>query len=210
MIIELVLATDLKHHAQLCADFKELVLNGGHELSKEGAPPELVKTKSFKTKRMLSEPDFCDPKVKSCILKCALKCADVSNPARPMAVYEGWIVRVVQEFYNQGDTERAVGLPPSPFMDRCQPDSAIWRLQAGFIDFVVHPLYKASKSLLDRGLIVFGLFEFRFHRLCRAPLSKVNGTSVSNLAARASTRLTLAPDVPVKWANHCLNRTVKD
>jgi len=60
------------------------------------------------------------------------------------------------EFYNQGDTEKSLGLEVAPFMDREQslPSTA----QQGFISFIVRPLSEAwcqflpsaSKVLLPR------------------------------------------------------------
>ncbi len=44
-------------------------------------------------------------------LQIALHSADISNPAKPMRVYMSWTDRIVEEFYKQGDTELAHGLP---------------------------------------------------------------------------------------------------
>ena len=51
-----------------------------------------------------------------------LKCADVSNPAKPFDLYAEWTARIMEEFYLQGDIERAIGLAISRFMDREQPE----------------------------------------------------------------------------------------
>ena len=52
------------------------------------------------------------------ILKASLHVADVSNPARPHAVCVKWAAAVQEEFFRQGDQERALQLPLSMFMDR--------------------------------------------------------------------------------------------
>jgi hypothetical protein len=46
----------------------------------------------------------------------------------------------MQEFFNQGDTERAVGIKISPFMDRRKPE--LGKCQAGFLDFLAVPLFE--------------------------------------------------------------------
>ena len=47
-----------------------------------------------------------------------LKAADISNPSRPLPIYQRWITGVMSEFFTQGDAERAAGLPCSLNCDR--------------------------------------------------------------------------------------------
>ncbi len=47
-----------------------------------------------------------------------LHCADISNPARPLRYSKDWGARIVEEFCQQGDRERALGLPVAPLFDR--------------------------------------------------------------------------------------------
>ncbi len=44
-----------------------------------------------------------------------------------------------QEFFEQGDTEKAAGLPISPLMDRSKP--GVSKSQPGFFEFVAIPLF---------------------------------------------------------------------
>lgn len=69
-----------------------------------------------------------------------IKAADVSNPAKPWDIYEEWTARIIDEFYLQGDVERALGMTVSRFMDREKPEVA--NCQISFIDYVVRPLYQ--------------------------------------------------------------------
>ena len=87
-----------------------------------------------------------DVSVRRKVLRMGMHCADVSNPAKPFAVYEKWVERVMEEFYQQGDKERELGLSISPFMDRNHPQAA--KCQIGFIKFIVRPLYDAWTKLL--------------------------------------------------------------
>ena len=70
-----------------------------------------------------------------------IKAADISNPARPLPVYEKWIGDVLQEFFTQGDAERKIGLPISMNCDR--NSVKVPASQVGFISFLVAPLYNA-------------------------------------------------------------------
>ena len=47
-----------------------------------------------------------------------IKTADISNPSRPLAVYQQWTQGVMSEFFAQGDSERLLGLPISMNCDR--------------------------------------------------------------------------------------------
>jgi hypothetical protein len=131
LIIGAVLATDLAHHAKLLAEFKSLVSSPLHTnpLS-EHAAAEYHQSANFKATCM----------------KLAIKCADISNPARPWKMYANWIPKVMSEFWNQGDLERLQGFPISPFHDRHACD--VNKCQMGFIRFIVCPLYEAFTGLI--------------------------------------------------------------
>ena len=70
-----------------------------------------------------------------------LHAADLSNPCRPFGLARRWAERVLEEFFAQGDRERAEGLPVSPL---CARDGTLMAAsQIGFIGFVVLPYFKA-------------------------------------------------------------------
>jgi len=52
------------------------------------------------------------------LLQQMLHCADLSNPTKPANVYREWVTRVMEEFFRQGDRERALGYDVSPMCDR--------------------------------------------------------------------------------------------
>uniref|UniRef100_A0A3P8SER8 PDEase domain-containing protein n=1 Tax=Amphiprion percula TaxID=161767 RepID=A0A3P8SER8_AMPPE len=79
------------------------------------------------------------------LMKIMVKVSDISNEARPMAVAEPWLDCLLQEFFNQSDTEKLKGLPVTPFMDRdkvSKPSS-----QTNFIQFVLLPLFTELTKL---------------------------------------------------------------
>lgn len=74
-----------------------------------------------------------------------LHAADISSPTKPPAVFKLWAERVLEEFFLQGDQEKANDMEVSPMMDRDKAD--LPNLQMGFIEFVVSPLYFALCDL---------------------------------------------------------------
>ncbi|XP_029369626.1 high affinity cGMP-specific 3',5'-cyclic phosphodiesterase 9A-like [Echeneis naucrates] len=89
--------------------------------------------------------DFTNKDHKEVLMKIMVKVSDISNEARPMAVAEPWLDCLLQEFFNQSDTEKLKGLPVTPFMDRdkvSKPSS-----QTSFIRFVLLPLFTELTKL---------------------------------------------------------------
>ena len=61
-----------------------------------------------------------------CPVQMALKCADISNQTRLWDLCQNWSLRIMEEFFRQGDAERDLHLPISFLCDRhsvCVPDS---------------------------------------------------------------------------------------
>lgn len=72
-------------------------------------------------------------------------CADLSNPTKPLPLYKKWVSLLMEEFFRQGDKERAAGMDISPMCDRhC---ATIEKSQVGFIDYIVHPLWESWSEL---------------------------------------------------------------
>eukprot|EP00761_Pharyngomonas_kirbyi_P014183 gb/GECH01014213.1/.p1 GENE.gb/GECH01014213.1/~~gb/GECH01014213.1/.p1 ORF type:complete len:639 (+),score=144.73 gb/GECH01014213.1/:1-1917(+) len=112
-VINMILATDISRHFDILGQIQASLL------------------KSFK------KSDHEDIKL---LMVMIIKCADVSNPSKPSAMYDKWTDRVMEEFYLQGDEERKLGLTISPFMDRENPTKG--KCQLGFIDFIAKPLFE--------------------------------------------------------------------
>uniref|UniRef100_A0A7S1HN58 Phosphodiesterase n=1 Tax=Hemiselmis andersenii TaxID=464988 RepID=A0A7S1HN58_HEMAN len=75
-----------------------------------------------------------------------IKCADTSNVLKPFNVAKKWAVRVTDEFFLQGDLERANGMEVTPTCDRQVQERVA--LQKGFYDFVIGPYYSKVAALL--------------------------------------------------------------
>ncbi|XP_066475452.1 cGMP-inhibited 3',5'-cyclic phosphodiesterase 3B [Tiliqua scincoides] len=115
LVIEAILATDLKKHFDFLAEFNAKinnVNNHGIEWSNE-------------SDRLL-------------VCQICIKLADINGPAKVRDLHLKWTEGIVNEFYEQGDEEASLGLPISPFMDRRSPQLA--KLQESFITHIVGPL----------------------------------------------------------------------
>ena len=99
--------------------------------------------------------DLSNKEDKTFVLEIVLHAADISNPCRPEPVYRLWTDKVMEEFYNQGDAEKAASLPVSKFFDRDTPN--VPRCQVGFITFVLMPFYTALSDILDIGPLMTNL-----------------------------------------------------
>ncbi|CEL96803.1 unnamed protein product [Vitrella brassicaformis CCMP3155] len=112
IIIEAVLDTDIERHFLTTTTFKNSMARGWkvHELS------------DLRT-----------------VLGMMLRAADIAHAAKPLALHKQWTARVIEEFYNQGDKEKSLGLPVSPLCDRNNLD--LRESQVGFIEYIVKPVY---------------------------------------------------------------------
>ncbi|GAB1292575.1 Phosphodiesterase [Apodemus speciosus] len=115
LVIEAILATDLKKHFDFLAEFNAKandVNSNGIEWNSEND-------------RLL-------------VCQVCIKLADINGPAKDRDLHLRWTEGIVNEFYEQGDEEATLGLPISPFMDRSSPQLA--KLQESFITHIVGPL----------------------------------------------------------------------
>merc|ERR1712070_360231 len=82
---------------------------------------------------------FKDPGNVQKLLEWLMHACDIANSAKPWKTCQAWATAVTEEFFQQGEKEKATGLPVSPMMDRAS--TAIPQMQCGFIEFVVAPLF---------------------------------------------------------------------
>lgn len=136
IIIDMVLATDMSKHMTLLADLKTM-----------------VETKKVAGSGVLLLDNYND---RIQVLQSMIHLADLGNPTKPIELYRAWNSRVLEEYWRQGDIERAQGLEISPMCDR--HNITVEKSQIGFIDYIVHPLwetwadlvYPDAQGILDR------------------------------------------------------------
>merc|ERR1712118_510551 len=89
------------------------------------------------------------------LLFSALRCADISWACHAPHLSMRWGEKFIEEFFNQGDIEKQVGIQISPFSDRdiVQPQKA----QMGFLTVIVLPLYSMFIFTLREGEHKFGI-----------------------------------------------------
>ncbi|XP_069819782.1 cGMP-inhibited 3',5'-cyclic phosphodiesterase 3A [Dendropsophus ebraccatus] len=121
LVIEAILATDLKKHFDFLAEFNAKV--------NEEMGPGI---------------DWTNENDRLLVCQMCIKLADINGPAKCKELHRKWTEGIVNEFYEQGDEEASLGLPISPFMDRSAPQLA--KLQESFITHIVGPLCHSYHS----------------------------------------------------------------
>eukprot|EP00899_Mesostigma_viride_P023165 jgi/Mesvir1/4032/Mv25939-RA.3 len=118
LVIDIVMATDLQQHFTILQRFRQLVVPDTGVLPSSGLSAE----------------------ARSITLQMAMKCCDLGHLAKSRPTHVRWTKAIEEEFFLQGDEERHLGLPVSPFMDRFNANLA--KSQVGF--FQVMAACKAS------------------------------------------------------------------
>ncbi|KAJ8269119.1 hypothetical protein COCON_G00117260 [Conger conger] len=121
LVIEAILATDLKKHFDFLAEFNAKV---GDDVG--------------------SGIDWSNENDRLLVCQMCIKLADINGPLKCKDLHLQWTEGIVNEFYEQGDEESSMGLPISPFMDRSAPQLA--KLQESFITHIVGPLCSSYDS----------------------------------------------------------------
>lgn len=79
------------------------------------------------------------------VMNIVIHAADISNPGKNIEIYEWWIDLLFNEFFEQGDKERTMGLPISFLCDR--KTVVIPETQPAFIKFLVKPTFLVVEAI---------------------------------------------------------------
>jgi hypothetical protein len=120
-IIDMILATDMGKHFELLGQFKIKYL--GTELH-----------------------DFTSVDMRTDLFKLMIKAADIGHTAKNTDLHEYWVAALLQEFFEQGDLEKELGLPVSMYCDRDNSD--VNKSQPAFIKNIVQPLFLSLNTVL--------------------------------------------------------------
>ncbi|DBA79866.1 TPA: hypothetical protein ACH3X1_008215 [Trebouxia sp. C0004] len=142
MCISQVLGTDMKKHFDITSRFQAAFKRpGGNEgTTSQGAGPAAP--------RCGVDWDGVKAEDKTLVHQMVLKCADIGHLAAPPRTHRRWAFQLEEEFFRQGDKERACGMPVSPLMDR-STQGGMTRSQLGFFSIVGIPLFKAMVDLFE-------------------------------------------------------------
>lgn len=122
VIVKMILATDMSRHFELLGHFK-------------AAHNTPLSTALNKMDERLN------------LLEIIIKCGDIGHAAKCLDLHEKWTLLVCEEFFNQGDLEKALGQQVSMYCDRDTTDIA--KSQSGFIANIVMPLFMSLNGYLD-------------------------------------------------------------
>ncbi|XP_055486155.1 high affinity cGMP-specific 3',5'-cyclic phosphodiesterase 9A-like [Leucoraja erinacea] len=117
---ELILATDMERHKDIMSDFSQCV--------------EVF--------------NFTNPEHVRLLEQILIKCCDTSNEVRPLQVSDPWVDCLLQEYFMQGDREKAEGLPVTPFMDRARVSKP--HTQIIFITSILVPMVESLSKLFPQ------------------------------------------------------------
>ncbi|KAI4467368.1 cyclic nucleotide phosphodiesterase [Holotrichia oblita] len=134
-IVDMILATEMTKHFEHLAKFVNVFsvkssLSIEHEETQGDYVPIALPENVLLVKRMM------------------IKCADVSNPTRPLRLCVEWARRITEEYFQQTDEEKAKGLPVlMPMFDRTT--CSIPKAQIGFVDFIINDMVEAWNGFID-------------------------------------------------------------
>ncbi|XP_067128856.1 dual specificity calcium/calmodulin-dependent 3',5'-cyclic nucleotide phosphodiesterase 1A-like isoform X4 [Centruroides vittatus] len=118
LVIEMVLGTDMSSHFQQIKSMKSLLTHSEFNIDKAKA------------------------------LSLVLHCSDISHPSKKWDLHFRWTQLLMEEFFQQGDKEKSLGLPYSPLCDR--NTTLVAESQIGFIDFIVAPSMEVCGGMLEK------------------------------------------------------------
>ncbi|XP_024417453.3 high affinity cAMP-specific and IBMX-insensitive 3',5'-cyclic phosphodiesterase 8A isoform X3 [Desmodus rotundus] len=138
-IIDMVLATEMTKHFEHVNKFVNSVnkpLAALEENEKTEDDQEAIHT-------ILRTPEN-----RTLIKRMLIKCADVSNPCRPLEQCIEWAARISEEYFSQTDEEKRQDLPVvMPVFDRST--CSIPKAQISFIDYFITGMFDAWDAFVD-------------------------------------------------------------
>uniref|UniRef100_A0A673BQ18 Phosphodiesterase n=1 Tax=Sphaeramia orbicularis TaxID=375764 RepID=A0A673BQ18_9TELE len=126
-IIDMVLATEMTRHFEHVSKFV-------NSINKPMAAIEETSTSQANIRN--------SPENRLLIKRMLIKCADVSNPCRPLELCIEWAGRISEEYFAQTDEEKRQGLPVvMPVFDR--NTCSVPKSQISFIDYFITDMFDA-------------------------------------------------------------------
>ncbi|CAJ1070457.1 high affinity cAMP-specific and IBMX-insensitive 3'%2C5'-cyclic phosphodiesterase 8B isoform X1 [Xyrichtys novacula] len=134
-IIDMVLATEMTRHFEHVSKFV-------NSINKPMAAIEETSTTSVNSDCEGQANIRNSPENRLLIKRMLIKCADVSNPCRPLELCIEWAGRISEEYFAQTDEEKRQGLPVvMPVFDR--NTCSVPKSQISFIDYFITDMFDA-------------------------------------------------------------------
>eukprot|EP00915_Cephaloidophora_sp_WS-2016_P005962 GHVH01007852.1.p1 GENE.GHVH01007852.1~~GHVH01007852.1.p1 ORF type:complete len:1370 (+),score=184.07 GHVH01007852.1:181-4290(+) len=145
LVVEQILATDMKRHGFFVQRFNETA-----QQKKDN--PHFMD--SLGDSREMFESYFLT------LVTAAMKMADLSHAGYPWKQHYEFSLRITEEFFQQGDRERALRkVPVEKICDRFNPES-LAQGQLGFFNFVITNFAKSLNKLDDSGFMYGTVYRF--------------------------------------------------
>ncbi|KAG2495006.1 hypothetical protein HYH03_006939 [Edaphochlamys debaryana] len=174
MVIDLVLGTDMKQHFAMIAQYKAVrrPMMEGESTSRAmspserptagggGAPDAAADAPAGNGGTALTGPLPLDEVERLLTLQMCLKAADLGHLGSELEVHKRWLAALEEEFFLQGDREKALGLPISPLFDRSKQGAS--KSQVGFFDFVALPLIRTLGEAFPGARPIQACFEANY------------------------------------------------
>ncbi|XP_025989346.1 high affinity cAMP-specific and IBMX-insensitive 3',5'-cyclic phosphodiesterase 8 isoform X2 [Solenopsis invicta] len=139
-VIDMILATEMTKHFEHLAKFMNVCsarIGDGQETYSDSLDMSV-----------LLQPDNI-----ILVKRMMIKCADVSNPTRPLRSCIEWARRIAEEYFNQTDEEKKLKMPVvMPMFDRMT--CSIPKSQIGFVDYIINDMIEAWDVFIDMPEIV--------------------------------------------------------
>ena len=144
-IILAILATDMKYHFDICLDLDKTNPFDARLIDYESNNNENVNENNETKEKQGSKID--NENHIQFILNVFIHSADLSAQIQPWELALKWSECIRQEFINQVKKENKNQIPISKFMEHMDDNEIFWKLQLGFIDFILKPLWKQIARL---------------------------------------------------------------
>ncbi|XP_052373615.1 high affinity cAMP-specific and IBMX-insensitive 3',5'-cyclic phosphodiesterase 8A, partial [Oncorhynchus keta] len=137
-IIDMVLATEMTKHFEHVNKFVNSINKPLAALEENGGIGDEESVKGI-----LTSPDN-----RILVKRMLIKCADISNPCRPLELCIEWAGRISEEYFAQTDEEKRQSLPVvMPVFDR--NTCSIPKSQISFIDYFITDMFDAWDAFAD-------------------------------------------------------------
>ncbi|XP_076393869.1 phosphodiesterase 8 isoform X3 [Megachile rotundata] len=141
IVIDMILATEMTKHFEHLARFMNVCSSRVTDNQMEAYSGNLDMSVVLQPENVVL------------VKRMMIKCADVSNPTRPLKYCIEWARRIAEEYFSQTDEEKRLKLPVlMPMFDR--QTCSIPKSQIGFVDYIINDMIETWDG------------QYTFLRLC--------------------------------------------